>query len=166
MAAMQTAAVSGTGRRTRVTRALYAIVVAVAPALALYLLVAAWARFVSALDSPLPWSEPSPPWYTTLVALGFILPGCSAWIRVLLGGEIIPAGRFAERPVVAGLVALCTAVAVGMLVLNASIYADVVARGGCDDCGGPMMFFAAIMATAAALALLIGELALVAGRDS
>jgi hypothetical protein len=146
---------------SRFTRAVYAFVVLFAPALAMYLLVTAWQGYFMALANPLPWFDRAPPYYTTAVALaGFLLPGFRAWARVLRGGDLIPAVRLRERPIEAAMVALACVFAIGFAVLVSSVLVDVWAKGG-DDVGGPIVFFTALAAMAAAIALLIGELVLV-----
>ncbi len=151
-------------RRGSLTRGLYAFVVLLAPGMALYLLVIVWLGYASELAHPMPWYRPSPPLLASAIALpGFILPGFRAWARVIGGRELIPAERFQERPMMAAMVALFGGFASFMAILITSIVADVIEKAA-DDIGGPLGLFCAIMAMAAAIALLIGEV-LVVGRD-
>jgi hypothetical protein len=154
-------------RRGSITRGLYAFVVLCAPLIAAFLFVLEWAGYARQLANPipLPWFEPSPPYYASAITLlGFMFPGFRAWVRVIRGGELIPAWRFDERPVVAAMVALSCGFACLVAFLVTSVLGDVL-TGQADDVGGPLMFFFVLMGMAAAIGLLVGECVLV-GRDT
>jgi hypothetical protein len=154
-------------RRGTVTRGLYCFVVLFAPVIASYIFVAVWQDYARSLAEPftLPWLEYSPPYYASAITLiGFMLPGFRAWVRVIRGGDLIPASRFEDRPVVAFLVALCCGFACLLTILFTFVISAALSRGG-DDVGGPLGFFFGLMMMGAATGLLIGECVLV-GRDT
>jgi hypothetical protein len=152
-------AAAGTLPRTSLTRALYAPVVLIAPAIAAYFFVDGWLGYLTNLR--LPWSDARPPLYLSMVTLaGFIVPGALAWRRVIRRLPLIPETRLRRRPVVAALVALFCAFTLGMAILITLGIADALAKAA-DDIGGPLAFFCMIMALAAAIAMLVAEMALV-----
>jgi hypothetical protein len=150
--------------KTRLTRALYAPVVLFAPPIAGWFFVVAWVGYFT--HPPLPWFAPRPPWYLSMVTLvGFIIPGVLAWWRVGRRMPLIPAARLTERPMVARVVAFFSGSAIVLAIFIVWVMADALAKAA-DDIGGPLGFFCMIMAMAAAVALLVGELALVGPGDS
>ena len=154
-------------RRGTVTRGLYCFVVLFAPVIASFIFVAVWQDYARSLAEPfpLPWLESSPPYYASAIMLiGFMLPGFRAWARVIRGGDLIPASRFEDRPVVAGLVALCCGFACLLTIFFTSVLSAALSRGG-DDVGGPLGFFFGLMMIGATTGLLVGEFVLV-GRDT
>lgn len=147
---------------TSITRALYAFLVMTAPLIGAYLFVDAWHDYL--YNPYLSWLGRDPPWLLSWITFaGFIFPGVLAARRLLRRRPLIPAARLRERPVVATLVALCSAFAVCMAILITTVVADVWSTGA-DDIGGPLAFFGMLMAMATAIALLAAELALV-GRS-
>jgi hypothetical protein len=156
-------ATAGTLPRTSLTRALYASVVMMAPPIAACLFVDAWAGYLT--NARVPWFAPRPPWFLSMVTMvGFIIPGALAWWRVCRRRPLIPGERLRERPVVTAVVALSSAFTLAMAAFLIVVIADALEKAA-DDIGGPLGFFGMIMVMAAAIALLVAELALV-GRDS
>jgi hypothetical protein len=153
-------------RGTSLTRALYAPVVLIAPALAAWLLLSLWTQYFSLPDSP--WPKPAPPLMMTLGALvGFIIPGSFAWRRVLRERELIPAARLRKRPVVAFVVVINCMVALALLWLFITVLADAGDKGYRGDLG-PLGGVVLLGVATSAIALLVGELVLVSfdRRDS
>lgn len=159
--------------RTRITRALYAPVVLVAPASAAYALVCAWANYLTRprWHFPPPHSsagppmvsllDPGPPVFVSIVTLaGFVIPGALAWWRVVRGQGLIPEARLRERPVVSGVVALSSGLTVTLALFFVYVLADAWATAYQGDLG-PLGGVGLLAMMTSAVALLVGECALI-----
>jgi len=92
--------------------------------------------------------------------LACVLPAIRALVRLLRHRDLIPNAHLRERPVVASLVAMTSALAIFLIYVVIRVFLDILPWGD-HDVGGPVAGASMLATLLLVLALLIGEIVLV-----